>query len=82
MRPARIIGLVLFAILCVLVWFAYDQMTVLRGTAYWEFRYLILGVVVFLALSLVQWVWGKIADRRSPAETKATDTEQAEPSDA
>ena len=68
MKPVHIVGLVLFAILCVLVWLAYDQVTVLRGTMYWEFRYLILGVVVFLVLSLVQWIWGKIADRKPSAE--------------
>ncbi len=68
MKPVHIVGLVLFAILCVLVWLAYDQVTVLRGTVYWEFRYLILGVVVFLALSLVQWIWGKVADRKPSAE--------------
>lgn len=68
MKPVHIVGLVLFAILCVLVWLAYDQVTVLRGTVYWEFRYLILGVVVFLVLSLVQWVWGKVADRKPSAE--------------
>ena len=82
MRIAHIIGLVLFAVLCVLVWLAYDQVTMLRGTVYWEFRYLILGVVVFLVLSVVQWVWGKIADRKPPADAKATDGEQVEPSDA
>lgn len=63
MARAHIIGLVLFAVLCVLVWLGYDQITVLRGTTFWEFRYLVLGVVVFLVLSLVQWLWGKIADR-------------------
>lgn len=68
MKPVHIVGLVLFAILCVLVWLAYDQVTVLRGTVYWEFRYLILGVVVFLVLSLVQWIWGKVADRKPSAE--------------
>ena len=68
MKPVHIVGLVLFAILCVLVWLAYDQVTVLRGTVYWEFRYLILGVVVFLVLSLVQWIWGKVADRNPSAE--------------
>lgn len=68
MKPVHIVGLVLFAILCVLVWLAYDQVTVLRGTMYWEFRYLILGVVVFLVLSLVQWIWGKVADRKPSAE--------------
>lgn len=68
MKPVHIFGLVLFAVLCVLVWLAYDQVTVLRGTMYWEFRYLILGVVVFLVLSLVQWIWGKVADRKPAAE--------------
>ena len=75
MKPVHIVGLVLFAILCVLVWLAYDQVTVLRGTVYWEFRYLILGVVVFLVLSLVQWIWGKVADRKAS-------TEKLEPGDA
>ncbi|MEO1223866.1 MAG: hypothetical protein AAFX92_06540 [Pseudomonadota bacterium] len=82
MKPVHIVGLVLFAILCVLVWLAYDQVTVLRGTMYWEFRYLILGVVVFLVLSLVQWVWGKVADRKPTAETDEANAEQIEPGDA
>lgn len=82
MKPVHIVGLALFAVLCVLVWLAYDQVTVLRGTMYWEFRYLILGVVVFLVLSLVQWVWGKLADRKTPAEPKEANAEQVEPGDA
>ena len=82
MRTVHIVGLVLFAALCVLVWLAYDQVTVLRGTLYWEFRYLILGVVIFLVLSIVQWAWGKIADRKPPAETNEVSAEQVEPGDA
>lgn len=70
MTVSRIIGLVLFAGLCVLAWYAYDQITVLRRSIFWEFRYLVLGIVVFLALSIVQWVWGKVNDRLAASDNE------------
>lgn len=77
MRPVHIIGLVLLAVLCALVWLAYDQITVIRGTVFWEFRYLLLGVVVFVVLSLVQWLWGKLADKAPPEEAPNEAAEEA-----
>lgn len=58
-----IVGLALFALLSGLAWYGYDQLTLLRRTALWEFRYLALGCAVFLVLSLVQVVWDKLGKK-------------------
>jgi hypothetical protein len=76
MTLSRIIGLVLFAVLCVLIWQAYENIGEVRRHVriLWEFRYLVLGVVVFLGLSIVQWVWGKISDRLATPEGEEDST--------
>ena len=36
------------------------NLTLLRGTVFWEFRFVTLAVAAFLVLSLAQWLSGKI----------------------
>ena len=59
----RLVGLLLFAALATLAWYGYDQLNLLRRTAFWEFRYVALGCAVFLVLSLVQVVWDKVGKK-------------------
>jgi hypothetical protein len=40
------------------LWISYDQLGILRGTFFWEFRYIFWLVTGFLMLSVVEWGLG------------------------
>jgi len=45
------------------LWYGYDQLRQFRGTAFWDYRYLIFAVSAFLALSALEWVLGWIKSK-------------------
>ena len=62
----RGIGLVVVAALCALIWYGYGELTLLRQTLWWDLRYVVFAVAVFLLLSVAQRLWTLIADRLLP----------------
>lgn len=54
----RVFRIVLTFAMIFLLWFAYDQLSLLRRTVLWEFRYLVWITSGFLILSLVEWGLG------------------------
>lgn len=56
----RGIGLGVAAGLCVLIWYGYGELTLLRQTVWWDLRYVIFAVAVFVLLSAVQRLWTAI----------------------
>ena len=38
------------------LWFGYAELRMLRGTVFWEYRYIVFVIVGFLGLSLLEWV--------------------------
>lgn len=77
MTPAkRILGAILALILCAGLWYAYDQITLLRRSFWWEYRYVLLLVGGFLMLSLIDGILSRLASLfdRNPGKS---DTEQS-----
>lgn len=52
-------GLTLLA--CLLIWLAYDNIGALRGTPFWELRYVVLGCAIFALLSGVERLAASLA---------------------
>lgn len=42
------------------LWAGYGQLNFLRGTPFWDFRYVVFAVAGFLGLSGLEWVLGRI----------------------
>ncbi|MGB7242085.1 MAG: hypothetical protein WBC93_08380 [Sulfitobacter sp.] len=42
------------------LWFGYGQLSLLRGTQFWDFRYVIFAILGLLGLSAVEWALGWI----------------------
>ncbi len=40
------------------LWFCYGQLNLFRGTAFWDYRYIIYAVSAFLGLSVLEWSLG------------------------
>ena len=59
----RGVGLAVGAGLCALIWYGYGELTLLRQTVWWDLRYIVFAVAVFLLLSAVQWLWTMIVKR-------------------
>ncbi len=56
-------GLSVAAALCALIWYGYGELTLLRQTVWWDLRYVIFAVAVFVLLSVAQRVWTLAANR-------------------
>ena len=45
------------------LWAGYNQLSVFRGTAFWDYRYIIFAICAFLAFSVLEalfsWLKGK-----------------------
>jgi hypothetical protein len=48
------------------LWFGYGQLRLFRGTAFWDFRYIIFAVAAFFALSGLEWLMGRIKAKFEP----------------
>lgn len=46
-----------------LCWLAWAEIALLRGTVFWEIRYLTFGVVVIGVLTLAEWLAGRLGPR-------------------
>ena len=42
------------------LWLGYGELRVLRGTLFWEYRFIVFAVVAFLGLSALEWAMGWI----------------------
>lgn len=42
------------------LWAGYGQLSFLRGTPFWDFRYVVFAAAGFLGLSSLEWVLGQI----------------------
>lgn len=40
------------------LWFGYDNLNQLRGTPFFDYRYIVYAVLSFLGLSAIEWVFG------------------------
>lgn len=54
----RMLGAVVALALCAGAWWAVDNLTLLRGTALWDYRYLVLLVGIFGVLSVAERIAG------------------------
>lgn len=55
-------AIVLLAAASGAIWYGYDQLSVLRQTFWWDYRYLVLLVGAVLILSLAEYIAGKFPD--------------------
>ena len=67
----RSVGLAVVAALCALIWYGYGELALLRQTVWWDLRYVVFAVAVFLLLSVVQRLW-TLVDNRLPGRTDAS----------
>ena len=63
----RLIPPGLTVLACAGIWYAYDNITEIRRTGFWEFRFLLLLCGGFVALSVVEVIVARI-DRSGDAE--------------
>lgn len=42
------------------LWFGYGQLKILRGTVFWDYRYIVYAGGAFLGLSCLEWALGWI----------------------
>lgn len=56
----RVFRIVLAFVMLGALWLSYGQLGLLRGTVFWEFRYIIWIITSFLLLSVVEWGFGKL----------------------
>lgn len=56
----RTLNVFIFVALSLILWEAYENIRILRGTFLWEVRYVALGVFAFVLLSIAQIVWDKV----------------------
>ena len=53
---ARLVSVAAAALALWLLWIGYDQLRALRGTWFWDYRYLVFGGAAFLGLSALEWL--------------------------
>ena len=56
----RALAIVLTAGATALLWFAYMNLGILRGTLLFDFRYIVFAIAAFLGLSAFEWALGWI----------------------
>ncbi len=61
----RLVAIILTGAAIWAIWFGYDNLKVLRRTVFWEFRYFIFTLGVFLGLSAVEWALGQAKKKLS-----------------
>lgn len=59
----RIIAIIVSLASAAGLWFAFDQLGILRRTVFWEYRFITFGCGAFLALSLIEFVMGWIKQK-------------------
>lgn len=52
---------VLAALACVLLWFGWQEIGLLRGTWFWELRYVVAGVAAIAVLTAARWVEARVS---------------------
>ena len=63
MSAPRLAAIGLTALACAGLWFAYDNITEIRRTGFWEFRFLLLLCGGFIVLSIVEAVVARLDAR-------------------
>jgi len=61
----RIVSIALSAGAIWAIWFGFENLTVLRGTPLWEFRYFVLMLATFGGLSALEWGLGRVKKKFS-----------------
>jgi hypothetical protein len=56
----RALAIALSALAAAGLWFGYANLNMLRGTPFFDFRYIVFAVAAFLGLSVVEWALGKL----------------------
>ena len=57
----RAVPILLTLVGCLAIWFAYDEIRFLRGTFFWEIRYITLAVFAFALLSVLELIRSQIS---------------------
>ena len=60
---SKLIAPVLTVLACAAIWYAFNNLSVLRGSVLWDLRYVVLGVAAVLCLSAAEWIVKRF-DRR------------------
>lgn len=61
----RLVAIVLTGVAIWMIWFGYDNLKVFRRTVFWEFRYFVFMLGVFLGLSAIEWALGQAKKKLS-----------------
>lgn len=64
----RVLSILLTAGACAGLWFGYMNLNMLRGTEFFDFRYIVFAVAAFLGLGLLEWVLGWIGSKVEPRD--------------
>ncbi|MGJ8628749.1 MAG: hypothetical protein ACSHXB_17440 [Sulfitobacter sp.] len=51
----RILAIIVTGAALGALWFGYGQLKILRGTAFWDYRYIVYAAGAFLGLSGLEW---------------------------
>ncbi|MGC1489040.1 MAG: hypothetical protein WA784_14765 [Albidovulum sp.] len=54
----RVIAILLTGLAALALWWGYGQLSVFRGTPFWDFRYIIYAAAAFLGLGAIEWALG------------------------
>jgi len=68
---ARLLDPALTLAACLGVWAAYGELAILRASVLWDLRYVVLGVVAILMLSLAEWISAALTRRLDGKEKGA-----------
>ena len=53
---------------CAALWFGYMNLNMLRGTVFFDFRYVVFAVASFLGLSAIEWALGWVKSKTESDE--------------
>lgn len=59
----RILAIIVTGAALWALWFGYGQLKILRGTAFWDYRYIVYTAGAFLGLSGLEWTLGWITKK-------------------
>lgn len=55
-----VVAILLMCGVCYGIWWGWDQITLLRGTVWWEYRYVVLLVAGVIAFSLAEFIASRV----------------------
>lgn len=54
----RVLPIVVALAAAAALWFGYGELRVLRGTPFWEYRFILFACAAFAGLSVLEWALG------------------------